>query len=87
MPQWNRTINLADLVARWKKGELTIPQLAEKVVERIEASGWVEDTAYPDTLRDHLSRLKQADCASHYESAFDWIYNVADEDRVWTETS
>jgi hypothetical protein len=87
MPQWNRTIKLADLVARWKSGELTIPQLAEKVVERIEASGWVEDTAYPDTLRDHLGRLKQAEYPSAYEASFEYVYDVADQDRVWIETS
>lgn len=86
MPHWNRTISLASLVAAWEAGGYTIDELAAKVVERIERSGWLEDTPYPDTLRDHLNRLKQATTAGEYEIAFDRIYDVADEDRVWIET-
>ena len=87
MPVWNRTIRLADLVGQWEAGELTIPQLAEKVVEIIEKSGWLEETPYPDTLRDHLAALKQAEDPYDYVMAFDRIYDVADEDRVWIETA
>ena len=85
MPKWNRTINLKPAVELYRAtGD--IPKTAEKAVEIIEASGWLADTPYPDTLRDHLNQLKQADCASHYEAAFGNIYDVADVDRVWIET-
>ena len=87
MPQWNRTIFLTGAVQRWKEGALTIPELAEEVVGRIERSGWLADTPYPDTLRDHLNQLKQATDRAEYEIAFDYVYDVADEDRVWIETS
>lgn len=87
MPVWNRTIYLAGLVKQWKEGAFTIPELAEEVVGRIERSGWLADTPFPDTLRDHLNQLKQAESAGEYEAAFDYIYDVADQDRVWIETS
>ena len=87
MPVWNRTIYLAGAVQRWKEGALTIPELAEEVVGKIERSGWLADTPYPDTLRDHLGALKQAETAEDYVAAFDRIYDVADDDRVWIETS
>lgn len=87
MPQWNRTIYLGGPVGRYKGGELTIPELAEEVVGRIERSGWLADTPYPDTLRDHLNGLKQARSEADYVAAFSYIYDVADEDRVWIETT
>ena len=84
MPQWNRTIDLKPAVELYKTtGD--IPKTAEKAVEIIEASGWLADTPYPDTLRDHLGRLKQATDPYTYTAAFDCIYDVADEDRVWIE--
>lgn len=87
MSQWDRTLYLADLVRQWKAGELTIPELAEKVVKRIERNGWLSVTPYPDTLRDHLNQLKQATTSGEYVAAFDYIYDVADTDRVWIQTS
>lgn len=85
MPVWNRTINLKPAVQLYKTTD-DIPATAEKAVEIIEASGWLSDTPYPDTLRDHLNRLKQAATVQEYEAVFEWIYDVADQDRVWIET-
>jgi len=86
MPQWNRIIDLKPAAARYKAGE-GIPATAEKAVEIIEQSGWLDDTPYPDTLRDHLAELKQAESPDEYATAFDPIYDVADIDRVWIETT
>lgn len=86
MPVWNRTIDLTPAVKIYKD-TLDIPKTAEKAVEIIEASGWLDDTPYPDTLRDHLGALKQATDHYEYTSVFCSIYDVADEDRVWIETS
>lgn len=83
---WSITIQLADLVARWKAGELTIPELAEKVADRLEHSTWTAETPYPDTLKDRLNRLRQATSAAEYINAFDYIYDQADEDRVLITT-
>jgi len=78
MSVWNRTIDLRPAV--------DIPKTAAKAVEIIEQSGWLDDTPYPDTLRDHLAELKQAEEPYDYVTSFDRIYDVADADRVWIET-
>lgn len=84
MPHWKRTIDLKPAVQVFRDtGD--IPKTAEKAVEIIEKSGWLNDTPYPDTLRDHLNRLKQQTTAQEYEAAFAFIYDVADDDRVWIE--
>lgn len=86
MPVWNRTIDLRPAVQLFKT-DADISATAEKAVEIIEKSGWLADTPYPDTLRDHLNGLKQATTPDEYITAFDRIYDVADEDRVWIETT
>lgn len=86
MPTWNRTLDLKPAVRLFKTSD-DIPATAEKAVEIIEKSGWLADTPYPDTLRDHLAGLKQATTPQEYINAFDLIYDVADEDRVWIETT
>lgn len=85
MPRWNRTIDLKPAVEVYKE-TCDVPAAAEKAVEIIEKSCWLDETPYPDTLRDHLNQLKQATTPSEYEAAFEYIYDVADEDRVWIET-
>lgn len=85
MPVWNRTIDLKPAVDIYKESG-NIPATAARAVEIVEASGWLADTPYPDTLRDHLAGLKQAEEPYEYVAAFDRIYDVADIDRVWLET-
>ena len=85
MPDWNRTIDLKPAVEIYKESQ-DVPKTAEKAVEIVEQSGWLTDTPYPDTLRDHLNQLKQATTPSEYEAAFEYLYDVADNDRVWIET-
>lgn len=86
MPVWHEEINLAPLVREWKDGKIDIPELARKVIEVIRASDWRKYTPYPDTFDDHLGRLRQAETLSQYEAAFEYIYDLADEDRVWITT-
>jgi hypothetical protein len=85
MPVWNRTIDLKPAVKIFKT-EGDIPKTAAKAVEIIEASGWLAETPYPDTLRDHLNSLKQSVDRYDYEASFEYIYDVADADSVWVET-
>lgn len=86
MPVWNRTIDLKPAVEIYKR-DGDIPATAAKAVEIIEKSGWLAETPYPDTLRDHLAELKAATENYDYVLAFDNIYDVADADRVWIETT
>ena len=82
---WYAKIDLAPEVTRWENGELSIPELAARVAEIIKASDWRKFTPYPDTFDDRLGRLLQAETPSQYEAAFEHIYDLADQDRVWIE--
>lgn len=85
MPGWNHTINLAVAVSYYKEtGD--IPGTAELAIEVIERSGWLGYTPYPISLRDRLDQLSRATTRGEYEAAFDGIYDIADEDRVWINT-
>lgn len=86
MPNWNLKIDLAPEVKQWKDGEVSIEELARAVKSKIDKSGWRAFTPYPHTFDDHLGRLLQAETASQYEAAFEYIYDLADEDRVWIDT-
>lgn len=81
--RWNQTIDLKDT---FHNDDLSIPAKGKIVADRIRVSGWLEDTAYPDTLRDFLAALEQSETAREFDNVWSDIYDVADEDRVWIET-
>lgn len=86
MPVWKRTIDLEPHVTQYKEdGE--IEKLAESVARQIEVSGWLEDTQYPLHLQSGLAELRKAKTQAEYVTAFNLVYDVADEDRVWIETT
>lgn len=87
MPNWNLKIDLAPYVRQWKNGELSIEELAREVVARLKDSGWRAFSPYPHTWDDTIDRLLQAETASQYEEAFEYIYDLADEDRVWIDAA
>lgn len=86
MAHWELTIRLGDLVGQWKSGDLDIPELAEKVAERIKASRWRSFTADPDELDTALEDLEKVGTRFDYERVFEAVYDLADLDRVWIET-
>lgn len=87
MPHWNKTVSLAAEVAEWKSGETDIPKLAEKVADKLADSGWRELTPYPETFDQLLADLKASLDEQDYSNAFNEIYDLADSDRVWIETT
>lgn len=87
MPVWYLTVNLADLFEEWRRDQGPVPELAEKVAQRVEESRWLDWAPYPDTIRDHLGQLRQADCLEHFNAAMYLLYDVADADRVWIEAT
>lgn len=86
MPTWKRTIDLRDAVSQYKTDE-DIPRVAEAAERKIEESGWLADTKWPASLRASLKQLRQATTAREYANAFEYIYDQADLERVWIETS
>lgn len=87
MPNWNLKVDLAPEVEAYKLGNLSIEELARKVVERFKESGWRAFSPYPHTWDDTISRLLQVESPAQYENAFEYIYDLADQDRVWIQTN
>lgn len=87
MPVWKRTIDLRPAVEIYKRDPANIPATAQKAVELIEKSGWLDQTSFPEHLRAALDELKKATTPGQYITSFDLVYDVADEDRVWIETT
>ncbi len=87
MPHWALKVDLAPEVEAWKMGNLSIEELARRVTKIFRASGWRAFSPYPHTWDDTIDRLLQAETPAQYEAAFEYIYDLADEDRVWISTS
>lgn len=83
---WNRTVDLKGAAEKYIANR-DWPTYRDAIVTAIEESGWLGDTPYPDTLRDHVNALKACDTAVVAEAYWSAIYDVADEDRVWIETT
>lgn len=86
MPHWALSIDLSPDVEAWKMGELSIEELARKVVKTFKDSGWRAFSPYPDTWDDTIDRLLQVETPQQYMAAFEYIYDLADDDRVWINT-
>jgi hypothetical protein len=87
MPNWTLSIDLAPEVEAWRMGNLSIEELARRVVGILKASGWRAFSPYPHTWDDTVDRLLQVDSPAAYETAFNYIYDLADQDRVWIQTN
>ncbi len=81
---WLTTIQLSDI---WRDDTKTVQEKAKIVVQRIVASDWLSRTPHPDTLRHLLDELEMANTASAFDEIFDEVYNLADEDAVWIDTT
>lgn len=86
MPYWALKVDLAPEVEAYKLGNLSIEELARKVVDQLKGSGWRAFSPYPHTWDDTVDRLLQVETADEYDAAFEYIYDLADQDRVWIET-
>lgn len=83
---WILHIDLRPEIADYTAGKIAIAPLAEKVAIRLLTSGWDKLTAYPDTLRDHIGYVRNAQTAAEYQERWESLYDLADEDRVLITT-
>lgn len=86
MPHWNLKIDLSEHVQAWKLGELSIQELARNVAGQIKETSWRTWSPYPHTWDDTIDRLLNVTTPAEYEDAFEYVYDLADQDRVWIET-
>jgi hypothetical protein len=86
MAHWALKVDLAPEVEAYKLGNLSIEELARKVVDKLKATNWRTFSPYPHTWDDNVERLLQVETPAQYEAAFEYIYDLADQDRVWINT-
>jgi hypothetical protein len=86
MAHWALKVDLAPEVEAYKLGNLSIEELARKVVDKLKATNWRAFSPYPHTWDDNVERLLQVETPAQYEAAFEYIYDLADQDRVWIST-
>lgn len=86
MAHWALKVDLAGEVREYKEGDLSIEELARKVVDKFKATNWRTFSPYPHTWDDAIDRLLQVETPAQYEAAFEYIYDLADQDRVWIST-
>jgi hypothetical protein len=86
MAHWALKVDLAPEVEAYKLGNLSIEELARKVVDKLKATNWRAFSPYPHTWDDSVERLLQVETPAQYEAAFEYIYDLADQDRVWIST-
>ena len=87
MPVWHLTLDLSLPVQRWRDGEITIPELAKQVTEKIKKSRWKNITGNEAELDAALDELLTSNSSNDYEFHFAHLYDLADQDRVWIETA
>jgi hypothetical protein len=86
MAHWALKVDLAPEVEAYKLSNLSIEELARKVVDKLKATNWRTFSPYPHTWDDNVERLLQVETPAQYEAAFEYIYDLADQDRVWINT-
>ena len=83
MPVWHLTVKLGSL---WRE-PMAFPLKRDAVVEIIKGSGWRDLTGDPDEFDSALEELSETLSIPEFDAAFSDLYDLADYDRVWIETS
>lgn len=84
MPSWNLTVDLAPY---WgPNGSYTFEERRDKIVETIRKSRWSLISDDPRALEVLLDELADAKDAIEFDGVFGFVYDLADDDRVWIET-
>lgn len=78
---WLATIRLGDV---WKNPELSFEERRDAIVSRIKSSNWYGE-GDDLTLADIVDGLSEAEDADDFDDAWDALYDLADEDRVWID--
>lgn len=82
MPVWYKTINLADV---FHNDALTYEAKRDEIVKRVRESGWF--TEYDYDLVDLVNMLAEAPTENDFDYFWNELYDYADLDRVWIETT
>ncbi len=81
MPHWAKTIRLGDV---FHNDNLTFEQRRDRIVRKIRRSGWPDDNPHVARLVDELA---EADGVNYFDGVWTAIYDEANADRVWIDTT
>jgi hypothetical protein len=83
-PVWDRRVNVADV---FHNEAMTFEQRRDAIARRLRASDWLAGRDMFDGLVLAVEGLEQAEDADEFDGWWDEIYDHADADRVWIETT
>lgn len=82
-PSWEHKINLADV---FHNDSLTFEERRDAIVRRIRETAWFKGYGEFDSLPQLVEELADTENASEFDGPWEWIYDIADADRVWIAT-
>lgn len=83
MPQWTYTIRLGDV---WRNPTMTFEERRDKIVARLQASRWLRE-ADSCVIHNLVEELGGAPDADEFDAVWDVIYDEANADRAWIDTT
>lgn len=82
MANWLEKIDLSDL---WGNLDtVPFPELRDAIVDRITESRWYQNGSRP---RGIVRKLLLTETVNQFDAVFNELYDAADDDKIWIETS
>jgi hypothetical protein len=83
-PVWDRKLKLGPI---FHDESLTFAELRDTVVRKLRASTWFKSYDEYDDLPQFTEELGDTEDRASFNDVLDEIYDIADADRVWIETT
>lgn len=83
-PVWDRKIRLGGV---FRDETLTFEELRDTVVRALRTSSWFKRHDEYDDLPQYTEELADTEDRAAFNDVLDAIYDLADYDRVWIETT
>jgi hypothetical protein len=83
LPVWDRKIRLADV---FRNPDMTFEERRDAIVARLRASVWLKGYDEDSDLTQFVDEMSEAADVEEFDGVWDFIYDIADADRVWIET-
>lgn len=84
MGTWFLTVELGEY---WQDEDLPFKDKRDAIVTRLRCSNWRKLTPYPGHFDELLNALGATADADAFDAAFNELYDLADSDGIWIETT
>lgn len=82
--EWKETVRLADV---FHNEEMDFPERRDAIVARIKHTKWYQLAAREDAeLFYVIDELADTEGADEFDCVWNYVYDIADGDRVWIAT-